>query len=104
MDEGDTAGSTKEGIRAAILIHDEILDLKYSTTATQTLSKPFPYTIRRWFFAAVSLSYSAGRLNHYVWQPQTDLRIVNAPLALAVNFNSPLTNTAIVNLLYWGPY
>lgn len=88
-------------MRIGLVVHDEIIDFLYESS---TVSKPFVYTVKRWFMAATTLSYSTGYVNFYVWLPMNDLRITQAPTMVGVNFNTPITSDAKLNIMYFNTY
>lgn len=56
-------------LRVGIAIHDEIADILYESN---TVSKPFLYTIKKWFIAIATVSYSTGFVNCYLWLPMNN--------------------------------
>ncbi|CAD8133213.1 unnamed protein product [Paramecium octaurelia] len=89
----------QNGMRIGLVVHDEVVDFLYET---QTVSKPFVYTVKRWFLAVATLSYSTGYVNFYVWLPMNDVRITQAPTLVGVNFNTPITSDAKLNIMYFN--
>lgn len=42
---------------------------------SNTVSQSFPYTIKKWFIAIATVSYSTGFINCYLWMPMSNEKV-----------------------------